>query len=355
VYTTLITYLLFYSLFKGHVTHCRSILRKSYKKKPKITACWLTPPLDKLRTGSIQDKKRYSLTSTQLQKNPIFKAFDEKSFYQNMLPEQINYRYDKNKYVTKAALESKLETLFKEIDDKNRKYKNFEILRKSNFNRRKKSGLLILKFKDYPFVVKVFMENPKNFVRPYSKGVYPIFFFNMGGGTNRHLLGFTRVNNLHAIQKTIANNPQWANMVETPRKWHWVPQGCKKIEIIGTNFEKNNIRTVIPGTYCIIADAIKLKNKTFSLGDPEAREMCMSLCNSVGVRIDPHIDNFLLEKGTDKLVIVDTEHFPSIVGLKDKQNFNGYFDWYFQLSTKCLNDMFFKIKKERYPYWEYYW
>lgn len=248
----------------------------------------------------------------------------------------------------KKKLETKLKHLFKEIEQKRRRFTHFDILRKSNFNRRKKCGLLILKFKDYPFVVKVFMETPKSFMRPYSKGFYPIFFYNMGGGINRHLLGFTRVENLHVIKNEIEKSEKWSKLISTPRKWFWKPTDCKEIELIGKNFgEKKEIRTVIPGTYCIIADAIKLKNKTFSLFDKQAREMCMSLCNYLSVRIDPHIDNFLLEEGSNKIVIIDTEHFPSIVGFKEDQHFNGYFEWYFKLSKKFLNDMFFQSKRKR--------
>ncbi|MFC1842275.1 hypothetical protein ACFLYU_01320 [Candidatus Dependentiae bacterium] len=344
----------------------RSILRKSYQRKPKITVWWTNKPatgyakinssLNKnnratkntsqaTRSGS----KKYSIASTQLEIDPIFKTFDKDFFYKNMLPEKITHRYDINKHTIRQELEQYLEHLFTEIRDKERRYTHFDILRKSNFNRRKRSGLLILKFKNYPFVVKVFMENPKNFVRPYSKGFYPIFFFNMGGGINRHLLGFTRVKNLHNIKKILAQTPKWTNEIETPRKWYWIPKNSKNIELIGTNFiADTEIKTIIPGTYCVIADAIRLKHSTFSLFDKEARKKCMSLCNSLGTRIDPHIDNFLLEKKTNKLVIIDTEHFPSIVGLQEGEQFENYFSWYYRLAIKCLNDMFFKTKKERY-------
>ena len=73
----------------------------------------------------------------------------------------------------------------------------------------------------------------------------------------------------------------------------------------------------------------------------------MELCNYLDLWIDPHIDNFMPEKGTDKIVIVDTEHFPSFVGLKEPVTFSGYLSWYTYLATKCLKSMFFRTKKER--------
>jgi len=329
--------LFFFLLFKNSSIRCRSVLREENNKKPKI----------QVRLAH-KKSKNYYLKDWRLERAPIFGSFDKTFFNKKLLPEAITYKYDPDKRVTKKELITKLENLFGEIEQKKRRFTHFDILRKSNFNRRKKCGLLILKFKDYPFVVKIFMETPKSFVRPYSKGIYPIFFYNMGGGINRHLLGFTRVNNLLEIKESIEKSPKWSKMISTPRKWFWKPQNSKDIEIIGKNFDpKKDIKTVIPGTYCIIADAIKLKNKHFSLFDKSAKETCMSLCNYLDVRIDPHIDNFLLEEGTNKIVIIDTEHFPSIVGFKTRQQFNGYFDWYFKLSMKCVNDLLFTSKKER--------
>ena len=329
--------MLFFScFFKNFSTLCRSVLRGENNKKPQI----------QVRLAS-KKSRNYYLKDWRLEKDPIFGSFDKKFFNKNLVPDKISYKYSPNNQVTKKMLVTKLEHLFQEIEKKKRHYTHFDVLRKSNFNRRKRCGLLILKFKDYPFVVKIFMETPRSFVRPYSKGFYPIFFYNMGGGINRHLLGFTRVNNLLEIKDSIEKSPKWSKMISTPRKWFWKPQDSNDIEIIGKNFGNKEIKVIIPGTYCIIADAIKLKNKHFSLFDQPAREMCMSLCNYLDVRIDPHIDNFLLEEGTDKIVIIDTEHFPSIVGFKKRQQFNGYFDWYFKLCMKCLNDMFFTSKKER--------
>jgi hypothetical protein len=266
-----------------------------------------------------------------------------------MLPEKMTYRYDQTKSVTREELDKKLEKLIKEVRKRKRKYTDFKILKQSDFNRRNKSGLLILKFKDYPFVVKLFIESPKSFVKPYSKGVIPALFFNINGGIGRHLLGFTRIKNLHNIREKILGSPEWSKRIEFPRKWHWIPKDPKNIRIVGTNFDKNNtkLETVIPGTYCIIADCIKLKDTTFSIFDKKAREECMSLCNFLDVCIDPHIDNFLLEEESDKIVLIDTENFRTIVGLKGKQEFSGYVSWIYNVAVKAINDIFFRPKRHR--------
>lgn len=265
-----------------------------------------------------------------------------------MIPNKITYKYDETKHVTKKELENKIEHFFKEIEKKKRRFTHFTILKKRDFKRRRRCGLLVLKFKDYPFVLKVFMEKPKNFVRPYFKGFNPFFIHGLSGGINRHLLGFTRIKNLKDIKKTIASDPKWSKLISTPRKWFWVPKDRKEIELIGKNFEgKEELKTVIPGTYCIIADAINAENRTLSIFNKKARESCMSLCNFLDLRIDPCIGNFLLEKETNKIAIIDTEHFPSLTGFKNRKKFSGYLSEYLNIGIRYLNNMFLQSKKDR--------
>ncbi|KKP28135.1 MAG: hypothetical protein UR12_C0025G0009 [candidate division TM6 bacterium GW2011_GWF2_30_66] len=329
---TLISIFLFFST---NFILCRSALRKSQEKKPRIEVSEIDKP-----------KNIYYFINNNLEINPIFKTFDKQFFYQNMLPEKIVYRYDKTKYASKEELNEKLENLIKEIYKKKKLYTDFTILKQKDFNRGEKSGLLILKFKNYPFVVKMFMENPKSFVQPYSKGICPSFFFDMSGGIGRHLLGFTRIKNLHYIQEKISQESEWKDKITIPRKWYWLPKNPKNIKITGKNFLKNNnyIETIIPGTYCLIADEINLKDAKLSMSNRNSREKCMSLCNFLDVRIDPNMNNFLLEKNTDKIAIIDTEHYPTIVGLKEKQKFSGYLTWYYEMVARWLDTMYFKPK-----------
>jgi hypothetical protein len=55
----------------------------------------------------------------------------------------------------------------------------------------------------------------------------------------------------------------------------------------------------------------------------------------------------MVERGTNKLVIIDTEHFPTLVGFKEKRSFKTYVRWYLGLAGKAAHAMYFRNKKER--------
>jgi len=336
-------------LFKiGELISKRSVHRPGALKTPRLEVSW------------VGDSKKHYLKNASLEEDPIFNTYDKTFLSQYNMSEEITYRSDPEKWVKKETLENLLEDLLREVQYKKKKhfkkrkknkdgeFTHFKVLRSSDFNRKKQSGCLIVQFKNYPFVAKLFKESPESFVRPYSKGLIPMFFFNMGGGANRHLLGFTRIKNLEDIKKRIAESEQWADAITSPRKWFWTPKESAPMEIIGKNIEgKKEIKTIIPGTYFIIADAIELEGKTFSIFNKEQRETCMSLCNYLDVSIDPHIDNFVLEKGTNKIAMIDTEHFPTMIGFKEKKQFSGYSSWISHLAGKFINDMFFRPKSRR--------
>ena len=60
------------------------------------------------------------------------------------------------------------------------------------------------------------------------------------------------------------------------------------------------------------------------------------------------VKNFMIENKTGKLVAMDTEHFLTIVGIKEKIQFKNYLEWFIYLATKCAKDWFFRNKKERH-------
>jgi len=283
-----------------------------------------------------------------LEQQPIFEIFDRSHFEQHFLPmNKISYQNNPTMSVNGETLKTLIDELVQELKQKKKKFKNFTLITKKNFNRRAKSGLIILKFNDYPFIVKLFMENPKSFTAPFSKGFETKFFFLMGGGTNRHLLGFTRIRNLDAINARLQKDPYWSKTVYTPRKWFLLPTDSQWIEIVGENIGEHPVqKTVIPGTYAIIADAIDAQ-RSFSLLSRQDTEISMKLCNFLELMIDPHIDNYLVEKETGKTFLVDTEHFPSFIGLKEKIVFNDYTSWYGFMCWKATKDIFFRTKSTR--------
>ncbi|KKP27246.1 MAG: hypothetical protein UR12_C0029G0001, partial [candidate division TM6 bacterium GW2011_GWF2_30_66] len=105
------------------------------------------------------------------------------------------------------------------------------------------------------------------------------------------------------------------------------------------------IDIIIPGTYFLIADEIKLNDLQTEKHNNKTKRECMSLCNFVNLQIDPNPKNFLLEKDTNKIAIIDTENFTKMVGLTGKNEYKNYFAWYRNMAKKYINDMFFRSKR----------
>lgn len=319
------------------MTEARSIYRPKESAIPTIATRW----------AGTQDK-HYHLRSWHLEEYAIFQTFNEPFFRENLLPDgTITYRSNPSKSVSGSHIKALIDKLITEIHAKKKVFTDFDVLCKKDFNRRACSGLMILKCKHHPFVVKLFIENPKSFVKYASKGIVPTFVYFMSGGINRHLVGFTRVKNLQILQEKIAHSPEWSTKVTFPRKWFVLPTSARWIEITGDNIGATKHHSIqIPGTYCIIADWIDA-DRPASMFNPDDKKTCMSLCNFFGLAIDPHINNFLYEKGTGKIAIIDTEHFLSLVGIKDPIEFTGYFAWLWHLGNYCLHRMLMMDKKDR--------
>lgn len=337
----LYAFLLFTLYFLGcHLRlHCRSVHRpKDIYDTPQISVCWAQHP-----------KESYILKDSHLEIYPLFQIFDRDFFTSQLLPDKpISFRYDPLQSAPVSKINQLINELLQEIRKKKRSYKNFTVLSQKNFNRKKGFGMMVLKFNSYPFILKLCIETPKTFVSPYGKGIDNIWFFPMGGGINRHLAGFTRIKNLEVIKEKLVQDPQWASLIDTPRKWYWTSPKEPWIKITGYNLGGyKEISTEIPGTYAIIADAIEVEKK-LTLFDKDYTKITMNLCNYLDHWIDSHIDNFMIEKNTHKIVIVDTEHFPTVVGIKEHVNFDNYLDWFVFLAGKCLKDWFFRTKKERF-------
>jgi len=335
--------LIYNIIFFTHIFVCTSFTARSPHRphdplEPKIAVSW----------HGRKKLKKWILRDSHIEPYPMFEVFNKEFFEQHMLPnDEIVYRNMKNYSVHSEKLSKQIEGFVQELKKGKRKFTNFVLLQDKNFNYRKLCGLIVVRFKKDPFVLKLFMESPKTFIDTHNKGLEPIVVFNMGAGANRHLTGLTRIENLLIVKKRIAKSPKWSKIIDTPRKWFWLPKKAEYIDIEGTNIGNHKmVKTSLPATYAIIADAIE-SDKRISLLDKKYRKTTMELCNYLELWIDPHIDNFMPEKGTAKIVIVDTEHFPSFVGLKEPVTFSGYLSWYTYLATKCLKSMFFRTKKER--------
>lgn len=320
----------------------RSVQRPVDTHVPQITTYW-----DK-------QSPHYTIKDSRLQEYPIFTITAEDSYPYSLPNTPISFSTNPSKKVMGTALKKDLEHLLQEIYAGNTSFTRFEILSKLDFNfhKEKLCGFIVLKHKWYPFVVKLSIERPETFVNPFCKGLVPICFFFMAGGSNRYMTGLTRIINAHNIQKTIATHPTWQNLVHIPRKWFWMPENPTFFHVVGKNIgkSKQEITTTLPSIYAIIADAIDITHQT-SLSTHTKNGLIIRLCNDLNLMIDPHENNFIFQINpiTKQLsiIIIDTEHFPTMVGIKQKQHFTSHIDFYLSLAKKCTHDIFFCSKYER--------
>ncbi len=320
---------------------CLNLARSPFRTPDPLT------PMIKVKWA--HQNKEYTLRHSHLEEYPFFKLYDPEFLKKHAIPlkEKISYRHDPDRSVSGKKLVSLIKKVIQEIKQQKKEFTHFTVLQDKDFNSRESHGLIVLKFKQHPFVVKLFLETPKSFVQPFDKGFDPIFFFFMAGGVTRHLSGFTRIKNLQLVKQKIESDPYWSSKITLPRKWFWAPPRNNTMEIVGTNLGEQGTQHInIPGVYCVIADEIK-SERTFSLSNSEERTTALTLCNYLGQLIDAHISNFMLEKDTGKIAIVDTEHFPTIVGLKGPINFTSYFHWYTTLMQQCVEQMYCRTKKDR--------
>lgn len=315
----------------------RSVLRPNHTKIPLLVA-----HLD----GN--EHVTYQIRDSHIEEYPLFVAYDAEHFDAHRLcTEPISYRYQPELSVDGQHLNDLIEYLLQEVGRNCCSYRDFIVLQDKDFNYNMSVGLLVLSFKNYPFVLKLFIETPESFVNPWCKGVEQIWFFYMAGGVNRHITGLTRIDNMHHMRNRLADDPKWSTFIDTPRKWFWTPARGPWIKLIGKNMHPDgDLHAIIPGTYAIIADHIQKSNER-TIFDAHRRRIALELCNTLDLYIDPHIDNFLIEQTSNKLVIIDTEHFPTLVGLKEHRYFKTYTRWYLGLAKKALHDIFFRPKSER--------
>jgi len=335
----------FYLLYIGTHVPCmfgeRSVWRPLDQCMPEITTEWIDSAKERV----------YHLRHAWFEESALFKQYEEAYFEEHLFPDgPVAVRNHPDCKVMGAELKSLIEDLvvtLQSIKRRKQEFEHFIVLKQRDYNPKTHSGLIVLKFKKYPFVVKLFMETPKSFVKPFSKGFEPSIFFMMGGGINRYLSGFSRVKNAEAIRLNIDLSPEWAGKIDIPRKWFWRPRQARFFRLTGKNIGESSERVaVLPSVYALICDAIEA-DRSLRLLNKANRRLAMRLSRFLGVRVDPHIDNFMIETGTGLIVLVDTEHFPTMVGLREPLEFNNYGQWYTRLSCKCFQDMFCRSKKER--------
>lgn len=283
----------------------------------------------------------------------MFRQFDKDYFFDHLIPHQpITYRYEPTKTVDGALLCQLVEQLVEEIQKlprnaRAKNFKNFTVLKVRDVDHHFHTGSYILKFNDYPFVVKLFIEKPESFIRPTQKGFEPMCFYYLGG-VGRHNTGFNRIKNMENVKHLTQNHPRWSQELGFPRKWFWLPSKPTWLVIEGKNIGKNpTISVTLPAIYALICDLI-IWERPFGLSNSYDTKVALELSNFLEQSIDLHINNFGIEKDTGTLTLIDYEHFPSLVNLKsEKKEYTSYISWYSELSCMMLKRMLFRNKEER--------
>lgn len=313
---------------------------------PEIITFWS----DTKKQSDTIPQNHYKLQSYYLAEWSIFGRYNKELLEHNQLPEKVYYHYDPKKCINAKILKDLIEDLVQElycIHKQPTDFKNFSILKDRNFNYKLNAGLIIAEFKKYPFVLKLFIEKPETFTKPFSKGFETGVFFIMGDGITRYLAGFTRIPNLLSIQEKIKASPYWAEHITLPRKWYWTPTNVRTFTVIGKNIGTIPVQSVeFPSIYAIICDKIEIKRQLHTYHKTD-RAIVKDIVQFLGNRIDPHVYNFFIEKGSEKIAIIDTEHLASMVGLHETLPFHNNTYWYCNLGKKYIHDALFRTKKNR--------
>lgn len=302
--------------------------------------------LPKITARYLHETITFHLKESHITRGPYFHLYDEKFFKEHILPDDIIItRYEGNK-VPGKIISQVIENFLQEVQEGKSKFTAVDIIKKRDFDSSLKAGLIVARCKQYPFIIKLFIETPQSFTKPLDKGFEPMCFFMLGGGSNRHMTGFTRIKNLHYLKEQVSQNPYWKDTVDFPRKWYWLPKNPSWLELTGHNLDTQPLRTVIPAVYALVGDYIHIE-RTFSIKRKNDRRLALSLSNYLHQNIDPHINNFVIEEGTHKIILLDTEHFPSMVGYQDPPLCASYVQWYTHLSSNALRAIYGRPKNVR--------
>lgn len=333
------------------------LVSRSIHRQPNPTIPYITVTASNQNYAEIWEKafkklknkksKTYKLRSRHLRRKTLFKSFGNSNFKKYALPHgNIEFRKE-HKFVHSDIIKEHNEILLKEIAEGKKTFTHFKVLKDSDFNYNNLSGLMILKYKEYPFVLKLFIEHPHTFVEPFNKGFQASGLFVLNGNM-RHLSGFTRIHNLEAARKALAKDAQYRYYLDFPRKWYWLPQSQPYLTINWHDEYHNNHETIkIPGIYGIICDFIEADTKIQQQEIHTLRQISIDVGNYLHNILDSHVDNFVPEKNSNKIVIIDTEHFPTMVGLEKEMNSNGYIQWYIELGAQYIKTAFLRTKQKR--------
>ncbi len=292
-----------------------------------------------------EHKKCYKLFEgrTFFRIKPIKNGFDEQYFNNHLLPQEVIQFRNGNGSVSGTTLSKLTQDFLEEIKVGQKKFTHVKVLKDSDFSYKNLSGLIIVKFKDYPFVLKLSIEHPHTIVQPFaSKSIEAMGRFVVGGNL-RHLSNFTRIPNLERIQHMLSFNPFYLKSLQFPRKWYWKPNKNYDLKI---EWSCNGFREtmLLPSIYATISDFIETEAKQ---PQSDLNRLSMKIATDTGFLIDPHSGNIVIEKGTHNYVLLDTEDFRLMVGLNRSMKAKKYSGWVLELAGKGFCNIVYRSKKER--------
>lgn len=341
------TFLVIVTLMSFYQLNGRDPRRPKDPTIPTIIVCSTDPEFEKTwishnSESSAKNQSVFQYSSRFLRLRPIKKGFDYDFFKQHLLPEKIIQFRNKLGNVSGSVLSKLANDLVEEIKVGQKKFTHFTILKDKDFNYKTFSGLLILKFNQYPFVIKLSIEHPHTMVQPFSKNIETTGIF-ISGGNLRHLSNFTRITNLHRIKNMLSYNPFYVKNLDFPRKWYWQPIKSYDLKI-QWKCNGNEEEIFIPSIYATISDFIETEPNQ---PQNELNKLAMKVATDTGFLIDPHSGNIVIEQGSHTYVLLDTEDFRLMAGLEQSMKATKYIGWYLELMSNGLKTLCFRNKQQR--------
>jgi len=324
----------------------RSIHRSYNPTIPYIIVTGLNQS-ETIKQKSCRKLKSNKLQNKFLRLKTLKRPYENSGFKKHMLPKgKIKFRKTDDT-VQSDTLKKENEHLLEEILSGSKKFTDFTVLKDTDFNYNTLSGLVVLKYKKFPFVLKLFIEHPHTFIDPLSRSLVAGCIFVLSGNT-RHLSGFTRIHNKETARKALAKDPEYRYYLDFPRKWYWLPESQPYLNIKWHDSHHDYYETIkIPSFYGIVCDFIETDKVVQKKEIHTLRQISIDVANYLRNIIDSHVDNFIPELGSNKIVIIDTEHFPTVAGLEKEMNANGYIQWHFELMGKYMKTAWFRSKQQR--------
>lgn len=273
----------------------------------------------------------------------LFDMYEDTYVTQHLLPAMhIPATTPHGKPIDGWQLHQELNQLVTSIQAGNPDLNKYKVLKDAGFNFHNKTGLLVLKSKEQPVVIKLSLESPQTFTKPYNRGFELCAIFMISGSTP-HMLGFTRLPTAERIYKKVRNTP-WESRITIPRKWYWKPENQPTLTIRTENIGKTKERSLqVPSVYAIICDAIEHEESA-----KIPMQDFLQLCTDTAYIFDPHLKNGIIERGTGKIALIDTEDGQAKMGFYEPvQRAKNYIQWYAWLTCRAVRRKFATLKPER--------